>query len=58
MVLSYDLFEVDLASAADHVADQAGRAVDLAKDVLQDVALVQEFLEAMRREAEVPFRWG
>jgi len=38
------------------VVVQIGRAVGLAKVVLQDVALVQGVLEAMRREVEVPFR--
>ena len=34
---------------------QAGRAVDLAKEVLRDVALIQGVLEAMCQEVEVPF---
>jgi len=37
------------------VAVQAGRAVDLAKEVLRDVALIQGVLGAMYREVEVPF---
>ena len=37
---------------------QTGRAVDLAKGVLQDGALVRGVLEAVCQEAEVPLRWG
>ena len=56
VVLGKNLSEIDLASEAAHVAVQAGRAVDLARDVLRGVALVQGFLEAMCREVEDPFR--
>ena len=39
------------------MAVQAGKAVDLVKEVPRDIALVQRVLETVCLEVEVPFHW-